>query len=84
MGRIRTEEMIAFAGRDAALADHLSANLYPPPGPDFAEAAKDAIAAVNAGDAEHTVLLPNGRETSAAAIVEGLRLDAFLDPEDDY
>jgi hypothetical protein len=82
MGRIRVEEMIAFVGRDAALADHLASNLFPPPGEEFTEACKDALAAVDAGDVEHRVLLPNGREVSAAAVVEGLHLEAFLTPDD--
>lgn len=82
MGRNRTEDMIAFVGREAALYDHLNHNHYPPVG-EFQEAAAEAIAACNAGEVETKILLPTGRETSAQSVVEGLHLEAFIEFEED-
>lgn len=70
---------------DAALHYHLTANHYPPIPATCIEAAKEAIAAIEAGEYNKAITLPAGaayRDSStapASAVVEAWHLDAFID-----
>lgn len=63
---------------ETAVTQHLTYNHYPPVHPGFVPAALQAIALVKDGDTETTIELPNERVLTAGAIVEGLRLEAFV------
>ena len=80
MGYMRAIEMIAFAGFDVALRDHLEHNLHPPAPAthDNVALAKRAIDAMVDGDPEQTVAVGLGSYT-AAQVVEGWHLGAFVD-----
>ena len=77
MGRIRSYEMLEFAGFDAALADHLTANHYPPisNGESFARLAIEE--AVN--DRWDEVITLDGRRGIVAEIIEDWHLEPFVE-----
>jgi hypothetical protein len=68
--------------RSVAIRHHLGYNHYPPITSDFDESAEQAIDAVNAGDYDQVLTLPNGVELTAGTIVEDLHLDGFLDVDE--
>ena len=79
MGTVRALSMAAavvdgLLSQDAALADHLQHNHYPPVSLDWLPHCIDAIAAVQEGDAGRII-----RGMTAAYIVEGLHLEAFIE-----
>lgn len=80
MGYARAADMIALVGEQAALQDHLRHNLFPPVvDPAAAEVATRAIEAV-ADDRGDDIVGSNHRgNLTAAEVVEGLRLDAFVE-----
>lgn len=83
MGYMRAAEMIAFAGRDAALQDHLQCNLYPPVTLAVVPYAEEAIDRCRDGEWDAEITFPNGTVQTAAQVVEGLRLEAFLNAEEE-
>jgi hypothetical protein len=84
MGAQRVAEMIAYVGVEAALEDHFSHGCYPPIPAIMLPVAKTAIRCADAGDWDLQIVLPDGvqwrRQTSCsvAAVIDGLRLGAFL------
>jgi len=66
---------------DGALKIQLQCNHYPPVHLDFIPACKEAIEACQPWNEEYdrVIKLPNGKELSASAVVEGLHLDSFLE-----
>jgi hypothetical protein len=63
--------------RRVAVDQHLRYNMSPPVG-DCLDLAMRAIELVEAGDSETLLRVPSGRDLSAVAVVEGLRLEFFL------
>ena len=81
MGSMYIEGFRGMVSEDERLAIHLSANFYPPVHPDFKVPAKAAIEHVNKHQHQTPITMPNGVTKSAWEIVEGLRLDTFLDDD---
>lgn len=83
MGHMRTTEMLAYAGRDLVLHDHLVHNHYPPLDPRWHDTAIWAIERGEEGDWNAEVGLMNGDQSikTASQIIEELHLDAFLAEE---
>jgi len=87
MGRISTEGMIEVGDelglpRRQQLLWHLSSNHYPPVHSAFVEAAEEAIRLAELGEWETELTLPNGLVRTAAFVIEGLHLEAFLSGEE--
>ncbi len=80
MGRMRTEEMLEYGGYEAALRDHLSANLYPPNPVSFELADKMIQQAADDPDAVvlEVVSRSNGESPSVAAVIIDLHLEPFV------
>jgi len=88
MGSLQAQEMAELADLETALTWHLRANHYPPVPYEMIAVCKDAIEACNEWDYERQIELPpqvtwRGLTTAPAnAIVEGHRLEAWLDEEE--
>lgn len=94
MGSMHAEEYAAHdrsfkKNGGAGLRAHLASNLYPAPPASMFEPAKRAINAVNKGNHDAKIKLPEGvlwrgqKHAPAHAIVEGHRLHAWLNPVED-
>jgi hypothetical protein len=84
MGYLAARDMAEHADLDQALAWHLAANLYPPASPSWRAPAKAAVLAVADGfpEMEVTLTTPLGEHVATAqAIVDALRLEAFVEVE---
>ena len=68
---------------EAAVADQLQHNHYPPVPLEFVPVAMEAIEKAGAGEWEFEQHYPNGLTRTVAHTVEGLHLDAFLGQEDE-
>ena len=69
---------------DQLLTIHLQGNHYPPVSVEFVPVCKEVIDHCNNEEYDHVITMPNGIKKTAYDIVEGLHLDTFLDPEDEY
>lgn len=82
MGRLAAEDMAANASLETALQWHLEANCFPPI-PEVYDAALAAIIAVNDGEWDEEIALPEGvtwrghTTAPAWACVDGWHLEAF-------
>ena len=95
MGSMHAGEYAAYdktfkkAG-DMGLKAHLQSNLYPPVPLSMVGPSKRAIAAVNKGNHDAKIKLPEGitwrgqKHAPAHAIVEGHRLHSWLNQEESY
>lgn len=96
MGSIRTIEMAVAAhngviGRQTALMDHFTTNMYPPVPLVMLDAAESAIDAMVAGESETIIALPpsisvgrDGRlisKMTARELVDALRLEVYVEVE---
>lgn len=85
MGYTTALEYASDASRIRGIELHLATNLYPPVPTIMAQACSDAIDAVVDDDIERLIELPKGvtwrgQELAPAfAIIDGYRLDAFVD-----
>lgn len=74
-----------FVPRARGIELHLATNIYPPAPAALAQACLDAVDAVIDDDIERLIQLPEGTSwrgqevAPAFAIVDGFRLDAFVD-----
>lgn len=90
MGHLSASEMAAHADIDRALAWHLTSNHYPPVPTTMIPACREAIDAINEGDYDRNITLPDGilwrdrTEAPAWAIAEGHHLEAFIDTKEDW
>ena len=88
MGSMHAEEYASMKDKDMGLRAHLQSNLYPAPPASMFGPAKRAISAVNRGKHDAKIKLPEGvtwrgqKHAPAHAIVEGHRLDAWINPQD--
>lgn len=94
MGSMHAEEYAAHDRQfkkngSAGLRAHLASNLYPPVPESMVGPSKRAISAVNRGNHDAKIKLPEGvlwrgqKHAPAHAIVEGHRLHAWLNPSED-
>ena len=88
MGRANAEGIAqavrdGFMTQEVALTHHLQSNHYPPVHTAFVGACVCAIIACREGDTDQRIQCPNGRTMTAAEIIDGLHLEAFLPREDD-
>lgn len=83
MGRLATQSMIESTNKDQALKWHLTGNFYPPIHTDFIESAQKAIEFVDDNKGDDYITMPNGVTKTAWKIVEGLRLEDFLNNEEE-
>jgi len=84
MGRLSTEGMIEAGDelglpRRQQLLWHLSSNHYPPVHASFVETAEEALRLAAEGEWDAEVTMPNGLVRTAAFVIEGLHLEAFLE-----
>ncbi len=82
MGNLAAVDMVAHASFEQALTWHLTGNHYPPIHKDFHAPAKQAIELANEGDFNTVITLPNGKDLTVSAIINGLHLEPFVDFED--
>jgi len=82
MGRLATMDMLNQTSEEKALRWHLTGNFFPPIHPDFIEPAQQAINMVREDKGEEIIEMPNGISKTAWQIVEGLRLEDFLNNEE--
>lgn len=68
---------------DLAVRAHLQGNMFPPLSEAYVQPAVDAIDAVNVGDWQDDIDLPNGETWSAQKLVATLRLEAFITDDDE-
>ena len=64
---------------EKALYFHLRGNHFPPVHPDFIPTCVTAINKCNEEDYEYEIEMPNGITKKAYEIIEGLRLESFLE-----
>jgi len=83
MGRLATMDMLNQTSEEKALRWHLTGNFFPPIHPDFIEPAQQAINMVREDKGEEIIEMPNGISKTAWQIVEGLRLEDFLNNEEE-
>lgn len=84
MGRLTTQAMIEnFDANEKSLKLHLTANFFPPVHIDFIQPAKKAIIMVREDKGNDSITMPNGVTKTAWEIVEGLRLEEFLNDWED-
>lgn len=89
MGKLQADEMIQHAGRERALAWHLSHNHYPPIAPEFIPLCVQAIDNAIAGEWDKLIELPKTilwRGESACpthALVEYAHLESWIDAGDE-
>lgn len=83
MGRLATQSMIEVSDDERALRWHLTGNFFPPIHIDFMEPALEAIKLVRKDKGEEIIEMPNGISKTAWQIVEGLRLEDFLNNEEE-
>lgn len=89
MGYASALGMVEAVGRWEALPWHLGSNHYPPLPISLVPTCISAVEAVEDGDPQRLIELPegieyqDGRVAPAWAIVEGMHLDAFIRWEDD-
>ncbi len=72
---------------DVSLFHHLRYNHVPAVPVCLIDTAKAAIAAVNMGDWDDEIAMPEGFDNeylTARAIIEGLHLEGYLELEEDY
>ena len=90
MGSMHAEEYASMKDKDLGLRAHLQSNLYPAPPTSMLGPCKRAISAVNRGKHDSKIKLPEGvlwrgqKHAPAHAIVEGHRLDAWINPVDQW
>ena len=90
MGSMHAEEYASMKGKkkDLGLLAHLRSNHYPPVPASMLGPCKRAINAVNKGNHDAKIKLPEGiswrgqKHAPAHAIVEGHHLDAWINPQD--
>lgn len=82
MGYFSAFEMRRHLPEEDALIWHLQYNHYPPISLAFLHAVREALTAVREGDFDRPIELPSKSRVRAAAIVEQLHLEAFLDEVD--
>jgi hypothetical protein len=70
--------------RRTMIVEHLIHNHVPSIPREFASAAEEAIDAVNAGDYGKQIELPNGVSLSAEGCVEGMHLDGWIEPMEEF
>ena len=83
MGYMNALAMAGATDRHTALSWHLQANCYPPVHQAFLPVCEQAIDAALEDDWDREIEMPNGLVRTAAYIVDGLHLEAFL-VEQDY
>jgi hypothetical protein len=83
MGRLATMDMLNQTSEDKALRWHLTGNFFPPIDPDFIEPAQKAINMVKEDKGDDSITMPNGITRTAWQIIEGLRLEDFLNNEEE-
>ena len=83
MGRLATMDMLNQTSEEKALRWHLTGNFFPPIHIDFMEPAREAIKLVREDKGEEIIEMPNGISKTAWQIVEGLRLEDFLNNEEE-
>lgn len=88
MGTTQAEGMAEAIGDGmidlrAALGWHLASNHYPPVHEAFVPTCEEALEAAGRDDWQHEITMPNGLVRTAAQIIQGLHLEAFLAPEED-
>jgi len=83
MGRLQAEEMVSRLKQEQALEWHLGCNHFPPIHKSFIPIAQEAIKLANQGIHDRIIKMPNGKELTVEAIIDGLHLDSFLD-QDEY
>lgn len=84
MGRSTTQSILSLTSDDErALRWHLTGNFFPPIDLDFMKPALKAIKLVREDKGEDSITMPNGITKTAWEIVEGLRLEDFLNNEEE-
>lgn len=89
MGRLQAEEMAEFGTMEQAIKWHLRSNHYPPIPISMVQPCIDAIIAVNDGNYNEEISLPEGvtykgdATAPAWVVVEQHHLDAWLTWEDE-
>ena len=83
MGRLATIDMLNQTSEEKALRWHLTGNFFPAIHPDFIEPAQKAINLVRDDKGEDSITMPNGITRTAWQIIEGLRLEDFLNNEEE-
>ena len=95
MGKITDEELRSELDESAAVSAHIATNLYPSPGAAWSECGLKAIEAIKDGEPDRRVELPQltgcylarerggssfyTKDAPAWRVVEGLRLEAFVE-----
>ena len=69
---------------DVALQIHLQNNHYPPIDLRFLPAVKRALKFARKGNWDHRIKLGNGKMLMVSQVVEQLRLDTFLENDEEY